>query len=281
MILDSKTGKKFVGFYRGQVMSHLGNGACKIWIPGVYPEAWCETDSQGGMLDAYNQPLRGAKLPTASAAFPPFGGTMDEGLFAMPAINSFVWCFFENDDSNFPVYFANASSSINMHTMNDMTSSTNPQPIGKSAAEGTPRLKRDVKFQFGGAYILFSPNKKIEIGFDSDLTNPNAIDEAKSKSENSGRKNPSIILDANGEITISSGSKVTINSTGDAGVIVNCPGSGGQTIEVNRRGIDLYSGSGGITMLGNNSVTINSNRLVDIQNHKAMYNNLTGSNGGD
>lgn len=263
MILDSKTGKKYVGFYRGQVMSHLGNGNCKIWIPGVYPESWCETESTAGMVDAYGQPLRGAKLPTASMAMPPFGGTIDEGFFAMPAINSMVWCFFENDDSNFPVYFAQASSKVNTWELDNMTASTEPKPQGRSAAEGNPRLKRDVIIRFGGAYILFSPNKKIELGFESDKANKNAIDEAKSKAENSCRDNPRITLNANGTIEIRSGSMITVDSSSEEGVQVK---SHGQEVVVHRSGIAVDAEEGGVTVHGNRTVNIKSDFCVDIQN---------------
>lgn len=274
MILDSKTGKKFVGFYRGQVMSHLGNGACKIWIPGVYPESWCETASETGMVDAYGQPLRGAKLPTAYGAMPPFGGTIDEGFYAMPAINSTVWCFFENEDSNFPIYFANATSKNNTMELDSLTESTDPKPIGDSAARANPRLKRDVILRFGAAYIKFMPNKGLEIGFEADKVNKNAIEEAKSKAENSGRANPKIIFDEHGRITITSGSSVRIDCTGDDGVAIT---SKANEVKASRNGISVFSGEGsGISIMGDRTVSINSNRVVDIQEHQAMYNNLTG-----
>lgn len=80
------------GFYRGQVIKHCSNGKCKIWIPGVYTE------------EAIRHP---EILPDAEQAAPLFGGSSNgSGVFSYPRINAIVWCFFQNGDQNFPVYFA-------------------------------------------------------------------------------------------------------------------------------------------------------------------------------
>lgn len=82
------------GFYRGKVVQRSSNkhGFLKIWIPGVYPQEWQTTP---------------AKLPDAEPASPLFAGCNNgNGMFSYPNIGSTVWCFFQNEDQNFPVYFA-------------------------------------------------------------------------------------------------------------------------------------------------------------------------------
>lgn len=82
------------GFYRGKVIQRSSNkhGLLKIWIPGVYPEEWEDQPSM---------------LPDAEPASPLFAGCNNgNGMFSYPNIGSTVWCFFQNEDQNFPVYFA-------------------------------------------------------------------------------------------------------------------------------------------------------------------------------
>ena len=82
------------GFYRGKVVQRSSNkhGLLKIWIPGVYPEEWEDQPSM---------------LPDAEPASPLFAGCNNgNGMFSYPNIGSTVWCFFQNEDQNFPVYFA-------------------------------------------------------------------------------------------------------------------------------------------------------------------------------
>lgn len=82
------------GFYRGKVVQRSSNkhGLLKIWIPGVYPDEWEQSP---------------AKLPDAEPASPLFAGCNGgNGMFSYPNIGSTVWCFFQNEDQNFPVYFA-------------------------------------------------------------------------------------------------------------------------------------------------------------------------------
>lgn len=82
------------GFYRGKVVQRSSNkhGLLKIWIPGVYPDEWEDQPSM---------------LPDAEPASPLFAGCNNgNGMFSYPNIGSTVWCFFQNEDQNFPVYFA-------------------------------------------------------------------------------------------------------------------------------------------------------------------------------
>lgn len=91
-IYDTDIGLKASGFYRGTVKKHLSNGRCKIYIPSIYNEQY-ETDFD--------------KLPDAEQASPLFGGAnYGNGVFSYPHLGATVWCFFENEDINRPVYFA-------------------------------------------------------------------------------------------------------------------------------------------------------------------------------
>ena len=67
-------------------------GRCRIFIYGVYPDEW------------KNSP---EKLPPAEQASMLFAGSnMGNGVFSYPNVGATVWCFFENGDQNYPVYFA-------------------------------------------------------------------------------------------------------------------------------------------------------------------------------
>lgn len=104
MIQKTSIGNKLNGFYRGVVLKHLECGKCKIWIPGVYPEKYgCESKC--------------ANLPDAQQAGPIFGGANSNGngVYSYPRIGSFVWCFFENEDQNHPVYFASCVNENETH----------------------------------------------------------------------------------------------------------------------------------------------------------------------
>ena len=82
------------GFYRGKVLKHLKSGHCKIWIPGVYPDAWKNN------IDL---------IPPAEQAGPLFCSSGEgNGMFSYPMIDTTVWCFFANNDPNYPIYFASA-----------------------------------------------------------------------------------------------------------------------------------------------------------------------------
>lgn len=91
---------RYYGFYRGTVMQQLSNGFCKVAIPGIL----YMTDDKGN-IDVN-------KLPPAECAAESFGGTINNGTFKYPDLNSTVWCFFENGDVNKPIYFASAHSGL-------------------------------------------------------------------------------------------------------------------------------------------------------------------------
>jgi hypothetical protein len=92
---DTVNGTIYQGFYKGRVVKHLSHGKCKILIPEVYN------------IDSINTDSEADKLPDALPAAPIFGGGNNgNGCFSYPDIGSIVWCFFDNGDINFPVYFA-------------------------------------------------------------------------------------------------------------------------------------------------------------------------------
>ena len=83
---------KMNGFWRGQIVKHLPAGRVKVFVPGVYPDEF------------QDQPDR---LPDAELASPLMaGGVGGSGVFSYPDVGSVVWCFFMDDDVNYPVVFA-------------------------------------------------------------------------------------------------------------------------------------------------------------------------------
>ena len=255
MIIDSKVGKKYVGMFKGRVISHLPDGYCKIWIPGIYPESWCgETSSE--LKDCYNNDLVGPKLPNAAPTFIPVGGKGTQGLFAMPAINTTVWCFFENDDPNFPVYIASSYGEKSVKPLNNMTDSTKSN-MGSSDSE----ILRDVILQFGRGYIYFSPNERIEIGFKSSETDDD-------KRSSSG--DPKIVLDKSGKISITSDYGVRISSPSFSGVKIQ---SGANSVTVNTAGVTAraYGIFSRIKLSSLWSTSIASWYGVNIQHGMAFY----------
>ena len=90
---------KYLGNYRGVVLSHEPGGKCKIYVVGVYPRMIGEC--------VYNSISYIDKIPIAEPAMSIFGGTTDaKGISCYPNIGSNVWVFFEGGDIRYPVYFA-------------------------------------------------------------------------------------------------------------------------------------------------------------------------------
>jgi len=91
--------KKITGFQRGIVKAHSNFGRCKIYWPAAMPAEWNKDDNVDNLPDAEQ----------ATSLFM-FGSANDSnngnGVFSYPEIGSIVWGFFENGDSNHPVYFA-------------------------------------------------------------------------------------------------------------------------------------------------------------------------------
>ncbi|MBE3101080.1 MAG: hypothetical protein IMZ47_02275 [Firmicutes bacterium] len=89
---------KFPGNYRGKVLDNVDpnqQGKIKVEIFGI--------------LDG----ISADDLPWAVPAHPIFSGAgVGFGYFAVPEINSNVWCFFEHGDVYQPVYFAEAPDGV-------------------------------------------------------------------------------------------------------------------------------------------------------------------------
>ena len=104
---------QFNGVYRGRVIEHGKYGACKVWIPEVYPPAW-RLDPKKLPLAEQAQPFSafGAQ-PTIDPEnpekeLPPTG--VPGGVYSYPAIGSYVLCMFLVGSIEHPVYFASVPS---------------------------------------------------------------------------------------------------------------------------------------------------------------------------
>jgi len=86
------------GIYRGEVLDNVDStktGKLKIEVLGIFTD------------------IEKEYLPWAVPALPIFcGAGSGAGSFGVPAIGSWVWCFFEQGDHQQPVYFAEAPDGI-------------------------------------------------------------------------------------------------------------------------------------------------------------------------
>lgn len=98
MIKFKKDTLRFHGNYRGKVVSNTDSskfGRIKVEVFGVFDG------------------IAAADIPWAVPAFPLFSGAGSGfGSFAVPEVDSYVWCFFETGDIYQPVYFASASDGV-------------------------------------------------------------------------------------------------------------------------------------------------------------------------
>jgi len=98
MISFTKDTLKFNGNYRGKVVSNTDPsslGRIKVEVFGVFDG-----------IDAED-------IPWAVPAFPLSSGAgVGYGSFAVPEVDSHVWCFFESGDIYQPVYFAEAADGV-------------------------------------------------------------------------------------------------------------------------------------------------------------------------
>ena len=170
---------KLYGFYRGMVLKHLSHGMCKIFIPGIYDNK----------LSAISE---ADKLPDAEPAPPLFGGCHNgNGMFSYPDISATVWVFFENQDVNYPVYFASTLGGEEALKQYDDVRNVAPNPsfIHKIHCR---RLQDPDKF----SYIKIWETGQIVLAAEDSATG----DFAK------------IILNADGQATITSSKTITITS---------------------------------------------------------------------
>lgn len=98
MIKFEKDTLKFGGMYRGKVLYNYDSsklGRIKVEVFGVFDG------------------IAASDLPWAIPAKPLFAGAgAGFGCFAVPEVGSYVWCFFESEDYNQPVYFAEATDGV-------------------------------------------------------------------------------------------------------------------------------------------------------------------------
>ena len=215
------------GFYRGVVISHLSFGRCKIWIPGVYPKEW-QLEENAKINDIYGQPLKGSKYPTANQAAPlsPGGGSGGNGIFSYPAINSSVWCFFENGDENYPIYFAidmnGRNAELNYSSCVDST-----DPSGNGNSYFISLNKSSIKIQ----------EKSIELKTENATVTMDDLGNMSFKN-----KNGEISISNIGEITIQKDqlNKVTVTERG---------------IAENGKNVSLVA-SGEMTVYGNEAISL-------------------------
>lgn len=89
---------KYTGIYRGKVLDNSDSeklGRIKVEVVGIF----------SGITSAY--------LPWAVPGLPLFcGAGSGFGWFGVPAVGSWVWCFFEEGDYQQPVYFSEAPDGI-------------------------------------------------------------------------------------------------------------------------------------------------------------------------
>jgi len=154
MISFKKDVLKFNGNYRGKVVSNTDPksfGRIKVEIFGIFDN------------------INFADIPWAVPAFPLSSGAGEGfGSFAVPEVDSFVWCFFENGDVYQPVYFAEASDGI--HGLPSERTTNYPNTKVLKTKNGITVLINDklgseeVKIVHPtGAYIQIDSNGNIEV----------------------------------------------------------------------------------------------------------------------
>jgi len=152
---------KFFGNYRGKVVdnndpNHLGR--IKVNVFGVFDGIEVE------------------ELPWVVPAFPLFSGSgLDSGWFAIPSLNSYVWCFFEAGDHEQPVYFAEAPSGAYGIPGEAETNYPDRRVIKLSSGITfyIDNLDKEVKLSHpSGAYVLIDEDGNISISGTSVNINP-------------------------------------------------------------------------------------------------------------
>lgn len=102
------------GIYRGKVVANYDpfvKGRVKLWIPGVYPEAFL------------NKP---DELPWAEPVMPIFGGNFtnlregdlnsETGITTIPHVGTEVWVFFEGGNQQYPKFFGACQGGDGWHS---------------------------------------------------------------------------------------------------------------------------------------------------------------------
>lgn len=229
----------FFGFYRGIVKAHCDNGSCKIFFPGVYPAEYQRN---------FN------KLPDAEQAVSlSFAGDDgSNGVFSYPKIDSIVWGFFENGDQNKPVYFASTMSQAKNTPVYD----------GLMNSGDNENLNLD---NLSGAYqkvALSNRGKKnakmIKIDNFAIKFNTDTYDMSLYNLSSDGSVMGQILLDTEGNITLSSTGTITLTAPTisiKAGEFLNLSSdktviSSSQSIEAKSKFIDVMSINGATVIHG-------------------------------
>lgn len=169
-------------------------------------------------------------LPPAEQASPiSFGTNSGLGVFSYPNIGSTVWCFFANEDQNYPVYFASTLAGLNAATNWD-----NARPMVGSHPDDAYVHKVHVK------------NSDIEISETGYI---------KVNTQNSGTTT-TVTLDSQGNVTIDCTNQITLKANNivlDAKNQVNIQTdclslTGTKLVSVAGEAISLASKSGGCTI---------------------------------
>ena len=132
-------------------------------------------------------------LPDAEPASPIFGGSNDgKGMFSYPNIGSVVWCFFQNGDQNYPVYFAacQGGRGANMHW----------DEVRANITEDTASNGKD-------AYI-----HKIDAQFSTIKMWESGYIEIESKFDSAGTDKTKIVLDGKGNLIITSSQQMQVTA---------------------------------------------------------------------
>ena len=200
MSIDTTNFNPLTGFYRGQVVKHSpiekggGNGKCKIWIPGVYDPSF--------NVEPYD------KLPDAEQAVPLFcmsGPENTTGMYFYPDVGSFVWCFFQSGDQNFPVYFAGSMFTINRFCQLETDESKNTKITDKTI------VVDDLKIHIARNRIDGTTEFKISCADDQNVITMNSK-ENQIEIKSTGK----IIIDGQEEVQLKSDRISLLNNTGSS-----------------------------------------------------------------
>ena len=226
-------------FYRGEVLKCLPRGRCKIFIPGLYPNEFRDSPE---------------KLPDAEQATPIFGGSISgNGIFSYPSVGTIVWCFLENNDQNYPIYFAFSQGG-------DASSTKFVDVFPKKDSEGNQEVPNNHVFNVGNTYITFDRNGEIRIGTWSNTPDCNIANDSYIRISKDGHiqiiggkciniEAPSIKIKARDQFHLNSGS-IRIGQAGEIGTLsfycnqmmINCKKNLNVRTECYPRGVNFYGG---------------------------------------
>lgn len=140
---------EFNGFYRGIVVNNndpLKNGRVRVRIYPMFSGVHAD------------------ELPWAIYADPNMGGTSNIGSINVPKVNSHVFCFFENGDYRYPVYFSAAPAIENGVPDSPKLareSDTTVTSINTNAQKNVPKASGGSWSEPDSAYATTYPNNAV------------------------------------------------------------------------------------------------------------------------